>query len=316
MTASLDSISRRMLATSRAMFRARALDELPRVYAELLFDPSDRYARVCAAALATSAQADEAVGRELSSRSPVSARSNRRVRPPGPDRQMAGEGAFVPPPRSAVQDQPLHRYGMEPVSHPLDIAAALQASLRTGPVRSTREFSARGTEAGSPSGNLTPAARRVVVGGPVFVKPKGGGPGLGGERTSRSPRHSTGHDREQQGGLTDSSRHDQPVAALRLARNISGIGRLLAVDLDRENPMGREFPEQRPAVLPDVSPSEPIPSRAVSPPPKLAAPEIPAGEPPTSFGPPAPLAIDAIVDEIERRLRLEYLRSYGASGGF
>ena len=58
MTASLESISRRMLARSRAMFRARELDGLPRVYAELLFDPSDRYATVCAAALGSPAEVD------------------------------------------------------------------------------------------------------------------------------------------------------------------------------------------------------------------------------------------------------------------
>jgi hypothetical protein len=146
------------------------------------------------------------------------------------------------------------------------------------------------------------------VDGSVFVKPAASGQSVSPERT--------GDDWHTQAGPTDPSRHDQPAAPLRLAKNISGIGRLLAVDLARDKPIGLALPGQRTAVLPDLSPAESIPSRAVSPLPKSAAMELPAaGEPATAPGPPTPLAIDTIVDEIERRLRLEYLRTYGASGG-
>ena len=96
---------------------------------------------------------------------------------------------------------------------------------------------------------------------------------------------------------------------------MSGIGRLLAVDLDREKPIGPGSAGQLPDVLPNLSPAESIPTLAGSPIPKPAAMELPADEVSTSSGLPSPLAIDTIVDEIERRLRLEYLRTYGASGG-
>jgi hypothetical protein len=101
-----------------------------------------------------------------------------------------------------------------------------------------------------------------------------------------------------------------------MAKSFSDIGRILGANLQRETSNRLLAPE---ATRPDDRRliSFPVPPRSSAKGPDNVAPRLAADDHHDSAPAAQPTPdLEAIFEELEERLRLEYLRTYGTSGGF
>jgi hypothetical protein len=309
----LSLVANRVQAASRSLFRVPGMSGLPPVYADLLLDPAERFSALCAEALPdSSATADaEPDVRRAASAPPVAASSRSRIRSGNEQPLMDDRNGQIPGNYEAgVTDAPAGELSV----------AALPAAARRADVRPIRR----------PQGSRN-RETPIINGRHDALAPRNYEPDVPLPPTQPRPATNEQHAAKpiQNGQTLKEDEYEprtvQPGAPVRWMRQPSDLGRLLSANLARSSPT-IEPRSSATTTTPDAAPA--LPSAAPVAPLETGAPAVAR----TSKRPATPPAdqtfaaaqespqhaapdLDAIVDEIDERLRLEFLRLYGTSGG-
>ena len=335
----LNQVSSHWLATGCAVFKAPIADGLPGAFADLLFDPAERYAQLWALALdetreaqfeegaselldgmgagerAGAARRDRFIGAAEPSRRSI------RTKPPAAGNVAPSDWEFADwSERRVVEDESPHmtdgarRILSRDPSFPDRLSR--RVSIATLPERSA---STRAVEAGTGQpGRSMPSMRASEEEGSrstwKHAAGQHGGGGRKGILKAEELWDSGGN------GTLLTPRVDSPSpnspAPIRMAKSFSDIGRILGANLPRER-SGQLLAPEATRLDDRRLISFPAPPRSSAKGPDNVVPRLVADDHHDSAPAAQPTPdLEAIFEELEQRLRLEYLRTYGTSGGF
>jgi hypothetical protein len=335
----LNQVSSHWLATGRALFKAPISERLPGAFADLLFDPAERYAQLWAQAMDGSREpqfeegasepahgtgASEWLGDARPDRfiraAKPSHRSIRTNRPPaGKASPSHWEFAERSEQRVVEDESPQMTEGAQRILRrdtPFLDRLSHRAPLATRP-EDLGSTSAVEAGTGQSDRSMPSMHASEEVGSRATWQHAAGQHDDGGRKgilKAEELRDSAGNGTSLTPQVESRSRTSP--APVRMAKSFSDIGRILGANLPRERSGQLLAPE---ATRPDDRRliSFPVPPRSSAKGPDNVAPRL-AADHDLDRAPavqPTP-DLEAIFEELEERFRLEYLRMYGTSGGF
>lgn len=335
----LNQVSSHWLATGRAVFKAPIADGLPCAFADLLFDPADRYEQLWAQALDgnTEPQVEEGASEPAhgtgASEWLGDARRDRFIRAAKPSRRSIrtnrpAVGNVAPSDwefaerseRRVVEDESPQMTGgarrilrrdtpfLDRLAHRVPVATLPERSGSTSAVEAGTGQSGRSMpsidaseEEGSRStwqhaaGQHDDGGRKGILKAEELRNSAGNG-------TSLTPQ-------------VESPSRTSP-APVRMAKSFSDMGRILGANLPRER-SGQLLAPEATRLDDRRLISFPVPPRSSAKGPDNVAPRLAADDHYDRAPAVQPTPdMEAIFEELEERLRLEYLRTYGTSGRF